>query len=91
MTTYPLSEPATIYRKANQTGDAVRDIVARGSLSDCAEFLYSWSETDRVFIDIEIDDMALLYGPNEIEELLAFLREEASDKSSPSQAALVAG
>jgi len=52
--------------------------------------LDSWSETDRVFIDIEIDDMALRYGPNEIEELLAFLREEASDTSNPSQVALVA-
>jgi len=90
MTTYPLSEPATIYRKANQAEDAARDIVARGSLSDCAEFLDSWSETDRVFIDIEIDDMALRYGPKEIEDLLAFLREEASDTSNPSQVALVA-
>ena len=81
MTTYPLSEPATIYRTADQDEGAARDVVARGSLSDCAEILEDWSRTDRASVEIEIDDMSLRYGPDEIEELLTFLREE--DKSSP--------
>ena len=78
MTTYPLSEPATIYRIA--VSDAGRrqgrDIVARGSLSDCAETLENWSADDRRSVAIEIDDMSLDYGPEEIEELLEFLRQE---------------
>lgn len=83
MTTYPLSEPATIYRNAgqNETNGATREVVARGSLSDCAEILDDWPETDRGTIEIEIDDMSLRYGPEEIEELLTFLREE--DDGSP--------
>ena len=84
MTTYPLSEPATIYRKAGHDGpDTERAIVARGSLSDCAEILEDWSEADRAAVEIEIDDMSLRYGPQEIEELLAFLREEANPPSGP--------
>ena len=83
MTTYPLSEPATTYRKTDEADGAARDIVARGSLSDCAENLQGWSETDRAAVEIEIDDMSLRYGPGEIEELLAFLREEASDTPAP--------
>lgn len=80
MTTYPLSEPATIYRKADHTQGETRDIVARGSLADCAEILEDWSESDRTAAEIDIDDMSLRYGPAEIEELLTFLREE--DKTS---------
>lgn len=83
MTTYPLSEPATIYRNAGQKelSGATREVVARDSLSDCAEILEGWSETDRALVEVEIDDMSLRYGPNEIEELLTFLREE--DNGSP--------
>ena len=83
MTTYPLSEPATIYRKADQAEGAARDAVARGSLSDCAEILEDWSRTDRASVEIEIDDMVLRYGPDEIEELLTFLREEDEDSPDP--------
>ena len=83
MTTYPLSEPATIYRKADETGDAARAVVARGSLADCAEILQGWSQTDRAVTEIEIDDMALRYGPDEIEELLAFLREQEGGSTAP--------
>lgn len=83
MTTYPLSEPATIYRTADQDEGSARDVVARGSLSDCAEILEDWSRTDRSSVEIEIDDMSLRYGPDEIEELLTFLREEDKDSPSP--------
>jgi hypothetical protein len=81
VTTYPLSEPATIYRTADQTEGSARDVVARGSLSDCAEILEGWSRADRASVEIEIDDMSLRYGPDEVEELLTFLRKE--HKSSP--------
>lgn len=79
MTTYPLSEPATIYR-TDKSGEE-RKSVARGSF-DCADILAGWSSEDRVTVEIEVDDMALRYGSDEIEELLQFLREEDADRKS---------
>jgi hypothetical protein len=81
MTTYPLSEPATIYRTAepNQTDEQCGEVVAQGSLADCAEILEGWSPTDRATARVEVNDMDLRYGPGEIEELLTFLREEGHD------------
>ena len=81
MTTYPLSEPATIYRTDTSGGE--RKSVARGSLADCADILAGWSSEDRATVEIEVDDMALRYGSDEIEELLQFLREEDADRKSP--------
>ena len=85
MTTYPLSEPATIYRTSDRTeaDGGVSEVVARGSLSDCAEILEGWSETDRADVEIEIQDMSLRYGPSEIEELLTFLRDEDNASAAP--------
>jgi hypothetical protein len=79
MTTYPLSEPATIYRESEGGEAGSNDKVARGSLSDCAEILEGWSTEDRARVRVEMDDMSLRYGTQEIEELLAFLREEDKD------------
>jgi hypothetical protein len=81
MTTYPLSEPATIYRTAepNQADGQSGDVVAQGSLADCAEILEGWSPADRATARVEVNDMDLRYGPGEIEELLTFLREEGHD------------
>jgi hypothetical protein len=81
MTTYPLSEPATIYRTAepNQADEQSGDVVAQGSLADCAEILEGWSPADRATARVEVNDMDLRYGPGEIEELLTFLREEGHD------------
>jgi hypothetical protein len=86
MTTYPLSEPSTIYRAARpgNDGDSAAGIVARGSLADCAEILEGWSAAERAEVRVEVDEMNLTYGAPEIEELLDFLREEAAagpDKS----------
>ena len=78
MTTYPLSEPSTIYRSAGQSEDPAADVVSRGSLADCAETLEGWSAADRAGIRVQVDEMNLTYGPPEIEELLDFLREEAA-------------
>ncbi|WP_260598593.1 hypothetical protein [Sphingomonas endolithica] len=80
MTTYPLSEPATLSRTAK--GGSETEIVARGSLSDCADIVADWSTEERALVRIDVDDMALRYGPEEVEELLAFLREESAGLSN---------
>jgi hypothetical protein len=80
MTTYPLSEPATIYRSAGSG-----EIVSQGSLSDCAETLQGWSADDRATVRVAMDDMDLNYGSAEIEELLAFLRAEDADAADRGQ------
>ena len=80
MTTYPLSEPSTIYRAAAPTEGSVQshDVVARGSLADCADILEGISAEDRATMRVDVDDMSLSYGPDEINELLDFLRAEAA-------------
>ena len=85
MTTYPLSEPSTIYRAAGASAAGpgyasaqADDVVARGSLADCAEILEGTPPADRTAMRVEVDDMSLSYGPDEINELLDFLREEAA-------------
>lgn len=85
MTTYPLSEPATIYRPGkDQSADAApSDIVARGTLSDCAEILEKWSVDDRAAVRIDMDDLGLRYGPDEIEELMQFLAAEHAEAELP--------
>ena len=79
MTTYPLSEPATIRRtaKSGKASNRTDDVVAQGSLADCADVLEALSAEERSALRVEIDDMALRYGPEEIEELLIYLREES--------------
>ena len=81
MTTYPLSEPATIYRAAGASVAERRpdDVVARGTLSECAEILEGWSADDRATVRIDVEQMDLAYGPDKIEELLEFLRHEGDD------------
>ena len=78
MTTYPLSEPATAYRGEEQgaASNQNKDIVAQGTLSDCVEVLEGWSKEDRASVRIDIDGMNLRYGPDEVEELLEYLRQE---------------
>jgi hypothetical protein len=84
MTTYPLSEPATIRRTTGGGDGASRtdDVVARGSLADCADMLAAWPVEERSSIQVDVDDMDLRYGPEEIEELLGFLREESAGLSN---------
>ncbi|MEG3089553.1 hypothetical protein [Sphingomonas sp. PB4P5] len=85
-----MSEPATVRRSAD-AGTAVResdDIVARGSLADCAETLETWSAEERAAIQIDIDDMDIRYGPEEIDTLLSFLRDESAGLSNNDIAAI---
>jgi hypothetical protein len=81
MTTYPLSEPATIYRstKFGSADNRTGEVVGRGTLSDCAEILEGWSPADRASVLVEMTDQDLRYNSEEIEELLKFLREEHAD------------
>lgn len=84
MTTYPLSEPATIRSRAkdSEAESPTDDVVARGSLADCADILQARSPEERAKVEIEVDDMDLRYGPKEIEELLTFLRDESAGLSN---------
>lgn len=83
MTTYALSEPATIRRIVDGSGGAKQagEVVARGSLADCADILQDWPAAERSSVQIDVDDMDLCYGPEDIEGLLTFLREESAGLS----------
>ena len=83
MTTYPLSEPATIY--AADTDDAV----GQGTLAECAELIEGFPAQQRTSARIEMDDMELRFGPEEIAELLRFLREESAGLSNNEIAEIV--
>jgi len=82
MTTYPLSEPATVRRTTEVPSDTDSNVVMRGSLADCADFLGSWSADERATVEVELDDMDLRYDPGAIDELLTFLREESAGLSN---------
>lgn len=73
MTTYPLSEPATIYAAEGAEEESVS---GQGSLGDCAELLAGFSPEKRASARIEMDAMDLKFGSREIDELLRFLRDE---------------
>ena len=73
MTTYPLSEPATIYA---DDGAGQKRAAGKGSLAECADRLADFPPEQRKSARIEMDTIDLRFGPPEIEELLAFLREE---------------
>ena len=81
MTTYPLSEPATIYR-ADGSDDAT-DVVAQGTLSECADILKAWTDAERETVRVDMDDLSLCYGPQEMAELLKFLRAEHDEAQLP--------
>ncbi|MEG8040350.1 hypothetical protein QP166_13690 [Sphingomonas sp. LR60] len=71
MTTYPLSEPATIYA---DVGGA--DVLGKGTLAECADIVSNLSDEDRSSAAIKMDDFALMYGPADISELVQFLQDE---------------
>ena len=81
MTTYPLSEPATIYA-SDPNSDATAEVVGRGSLEDCAGLLAGLDADRLESIVIQMDDLDLRYGNKEVGELLRFLREESAGLSN---------
>ncbi len=81
MTTYPLSEPATIY-KVGTSDDAVAEVLGRGTLEDCADIVAGMSSDEQNAITIKMDGLDLNYGPEEVVELLRFLSEETKGLSN---------
>lgn len=75
MTTYPMSEPATI-----RAGGA-SDVLGTGTLADCADQIESLSPEARKSARIVMDDIDLEFGPEEIDALMKFLREEGTGLS----------
>jgi hypothetical protein len=81
MTTYALSEPATIF-VADRSGDATAEVVGHGTLEECVDTIANFSADRRRFVVIQLDDIDLKYGPREVQELLGFLREETPGLSN---------
>jgi hypothetical protein len=71
MTTYPLSEAATIY-----AGDGRADVLGKGALNECVDVVRRLPDEKRASITIKMDDLDLTYGPAEIGELVEFLNDE---------------
>jgi hypothetical protein len=81
MTTYPLSEPATIY-SVDASGDVTSDVLGRGTLEDCAEVVAGLSADQQNAISIQMDGLDLQFNPKEVGELLRFLHEEGAGLSN---------
>ncbi len=81
MTTYPLSEPATIYA-VEVCDDATSDVVGRGTLEACMDIVAGLSSDRQRSICIRMDALDLQFGPQEIGELQEFLREETAGLSN---------
>ena len=81
MTTYPLSEPATIY-SVDASGDVTSDALGQGTLEDCVEIIAGLSADRQKAISIQMDGLALQFRPKEVGELLHFLREEGAGLSN---------
>jgi len=75
MTTYPLSEPATIHDAA-PSGDTTSAAVGRGTLEECVDIVANFPADRQRSILIQMDEIDLRFAPEEIRELLAFLRAE---------------
>ncbi|MBB5712647.1 hypothetical protein [Sphingomonas xinjiangensis] len=75
MTTYPLSEPATIYAAGGDDG-ATADVVGQGTLTECADIVADMSLDKQKSTSIQMDKLDLRFEPQEVAELLSFLREE---------------
>jgi hypothetical protein len=80
MTTYPLSEPATIYADGNDAKDA--RVLGRGTLSECADLIAEFPEEKRTAVRIQMDAMDIQFDSTEVDELLQFLRDESSGLSN---------
>lgn len=75
MTTYPLSEPATVHA-GDDTGRAGAGVLGNGTLADCVEIVSGLGGEARSSARIAMDDLDLEFGPEEIDELATFLRNE---------------
>ncbi|MES3084899.1 hypothetical protein [Sphingomonas faeni] len=81
MTTYPLSEPATIYLE-NTPGDATSAAIGQGTLEECAEIVAALPADRQRSIAIQMDNLDLKFDAHDISELLRFLHEETPGLSN---------
>lgn len=86
MTTYPLSEPATIC-PADRSDDASsaspdQETLGQGTLAECADIVAGMPPDRRASVHIQMDSLDLRFGPGEVGELLQFLREESAGLSN---------
>lgn len=70
MTTYPLSEPATIYT------DDDSEVLGKGTLAECANIVRGLADDDRSTATIRMDNLELTFGRADIDELVRFLEHE---------------
>ena len=75
MTTYPLSEPASIVAAA-ASNDADMADIGRGTLEECVAIVAAQSADRQRSISIQMDNLDLEFGPDEIGELLQYLGSE---------------
>ena len=81
MTTYPLSEPATVF--VVEDPDTVPSKTAgQGTLEDCVDIVADLPAEQRRTAVIKMDDLDLGFQPDEIAELLQFLKEESAGLSN---------
>jgi hypothetical protein len=90
MTTYPLSEAATIYAIEGDT-EAMSDVLGQGTLADCVDVVAAMSPDEQTSIFIQMDDLGLRFDPPEVAELLRFLREESAGLSNNEIADITTG
>ncbi len=81
MTTYPLSELATIYG-VEKNGDAQTNVVGQGTLAECAEIVADLAPDRKTAVSSQMENLDLRFEPEEVSELLRFLREESLGLSS---------
>ncbi len=81
MTTYPLSEPATIHATEGPD-DATAEVLGRGSLEDCAAIVAGLPSDLQGTVSIRMDELDMKFGAQEIAELLQFLRAEGDGLSN---------
>ncbi len=81
MTTYPLSEPATIYA-AEPSDNATSEAAGHGTLEECVDIVAAFSTDRQKSVFIQMDDIDLKFGPREIGDLLRFLRAETPGLSN---------
>jgi hypothetical protein len=81
MTTYPLSEPATIYAVEGDD-DAQSDVMGQGTLEECAYIIADFAPDKKRAVSIKMDDLDLGFGAEEVSELLRFLRKESPGLSN---------
>lgn len=81
MTTYPLSEAATVYG-AKALNDAKSQVIGRGTLEECVDIAAGLSPDLQDTVFIEMDNLELKFGTQEIGELRHFLQEESPGLSN---------